>query len=86
MDQLTLPLSARKNGKGNDHHRPGHRQFNNPLRGLINDLRAAEALRAEELGDLRELRASVYREANAQGISARVLRAVLSLQKMGATR
>lgn len=79
MFQLSFPLPDRKNGNG--HHRPGHRQFSNQLQALINDLRAAEALRAEELAHLRELRASVYREAKAHGIGAQVLRAVLSLQK-----
>jgi len=79
MDQLTLPLKAR-NGNGNGHHRPGHKQFRNDLRKLIDDLQAAEELRAEELKRLQLLRANVYIEAARLGIKPQVLRAVLSLQ------
>jgi len=82
MDQLTLPLKAHKNGNGNGHHRPGHRQFSNDLRKLIDDLQAAEELRADELKRLQLLRASVYAAAAQHGIKPQILRAVLRLQKM----
>ena len=47
MNQLALDFPKHKNGNGG--HRPGHKQFSDDLRRLINDLRAAEELRAAEL-------------------------------------
>ena len=61
---------------GNGHHRPGHRQFSNDLRKLIDDLQAAEELRADELKRLQLLRASVYAAAAQHGIKPQILRAV----------
>jgi len=84
MHQLSLSLRDRKNGNGNGHRRPGHKQFSGDLRRLIDDLRAAEELRAVELKRLQKLRAGVYADAARHGVNPQILRAVLSLQNRSA--
>ena len=83
MTQLTLDLPKHKNGNGG--HRAGHRQFRKQLQGLVDDLRAAEALRAEELKRVGELRVAVYRTARAAGVSPQLLRALMDLNTRSAS-
>ena len=79
MDQLNFPLHKHKsNGNG---HRPGRREFRDTLQTLIEDLSVAEAVRRKALKDLRKLRTSAYRKAKEAGVSGKVLRGMLDLQR-----
>jgi hypothetical protein len=84
--QLAFPLNAAKNGKANGHHRPpGHRQYRKQLQALVDDLRAAEELRTEQIKRAGELRAAVYRAGVAAGVSPKLLRALLDMSTRSAS-
>ena len=77
MSQLAFDLPRYKNGNSNH----GRRESNlaADLKHWLADLDAAEALRREQLHQIAELRAQVYRHAKARGVTSAVLRATRAL-------
>jgi hypothetical protein len=70
--QLALPLPNHKNGHG-------RRERAADLKDWLGDLDCAKALRREQLHQITELRAQVYRHAKARGVSPTMLRATRRL-------
>lgn len=80
MTQLTLDLPKFKNGNGK-HGRRCERDRATALKNWLGDLDAAEALRGEQLRQIAELRAHVYRHARTHGVSPTMLRAARVLMR-----
>ena len=74
--QYTLPLPNHKNGHGRR-----DRDLAADLTHWIADLDAAEALRREQLRQITELRAQIYRHAKIRGVTPTVLRATRLMRR-----
>jgi len=74
MAQLALDLPKHKNG-----HTRRERDLAADLKDWLGDLDAAEALRREQLPQIVELRAQVYRHAKARGVTPTMLCATRQL-------
>jgi hypothetical protein len=79
MRQLTLDLPKHKNG--NASHGRRERDLAADLNQWVADLDAAEALRREQLQQIAELRAQVYRHAKARGVTPTMLHAARQLMR-----
>jgi hypothetical protein len=77
MSQYTLPLSNHKNGHGRR-----ERDLAADLKDWLGDLDAAEALRRDQLRQIAELRAQVYRHAKVRGVTSATLRATRQLLRL----
>jgi hypothetical protein len=75
--QLALPLPNHKNGHGRR-----ERDLAADLKGWLGDLDAAEALRREQLHQIAELRAQVYRHAKVGRVTPTMLRAKRQLMQL----
>jgi hypothetical protein len=79
MTELTLDSPKHKNGNGG--HGRRERDLAVDLARWVADLEAAEALRREQLQQIADLRAEVYRHAKARGVTPTMLHAARRLMR-----
>ena len=80
MSQIALDLPQFKNGNGK-HGRRSERKLAADLKGWLAELDAVEALRHEQLREIAELRAEIYRHAGGRGVTPTMLLATRKLMR-----
>jgi hypothetical protein len=81
MSQLALDLPKYKNGNGSGKRGRREQNLAADLKTWLADLDAAESLRRNQLHEIAELRAEIYRHAGARGVSPTLLRAARKLMR-----